>query len=57
MKKFFFGEINSYIAVFNFFLAFFFLFQEGAVARLASYFFLLNFIVNLFASSRRINKQ
>ncbi|MCM3512374.1 hypothetical protein [Carnobacterium inhibens] len=58
MNKEIFKQPIFYLALFNFFIGLLFIFQEGSVARTASYIFQLNFIFNMYIiNSTKKNKH
>lgn len=57
MKKAIFKQPNFYIAIMNFFLGIFYIFQDGTLAKVTSFIWLISFIVNFYLANRAANKK
>ncbi|SDQ30381.1 hypothetical protein LHA31_07675 [Carnobacterium viridans] len=57
MNKKIFKQPVFYLALFNFFIGLIFIFQDGILARIASYLFQLNFIFSMYILKNTENKK
>ncbi|SEL34131.1 hypothetical protein SAMN04488700_0376 [Carnobacterium iners] len=57
MKKAIFKQPFFYIALLNFILALAFIFQDGLLARLASFVWFLSFLLNLYNANKAVHKK
>lgn len=57
MNKEIFKQSKFYIAIVSFFVALFYISQEGLVAMLGSFFWFLTFIVSLYKANKTVNEK
>ena len=57
MNKEIFKQSKFYIAIVSFFVALFYISQEGSVAMLGSFFWFLIFIVSLYKANKTVNQK